>query len=90
MADQKAGDFGKLFAARSTPKNPDIQTLESLDVQTSKLSKSKDPAYQRTTIYLPKTLHRQLKIAAMEGEREISEVVQSLVEEWLESKRSDV
>ena len=90
MSKDKAGDFGKLFNARNTPESSDAQTLKHLDVQTSKLSKSKDPSYQRTTIYLPKDLHRRLKVAAMASEQEISGIVESLVKEWLDFEPSDV
>ncbi|MEM9772145.1 MAG: plasmid partition protein ParG [Cyanobacteria bacterium P01_D01_bin.73] len=90
MAKDKAGDFGKLFSARSTPESSDTQTSKSPDVQMRKLSKSKDPDYQRTTVYLPKELHRRLKVAAMTSDREISDIVESLVEEWLYLERSDM
>lgn len=54
------------------------------------LSKGKDPEYQRTTVYLPKTLHRKLKAAALEDEREMSEIIEELIEQWLTSRHSDV
>jgi len=83
----KASDFGKLFAARSdTPKHPGSQTSEHLDIQKPRLSKSKDPSYQRTTVYLPKELHRRLKVTAMTSDREISEIVETLVTEWLDTQ----
>ena len=50
------------------------------------LSKTKDPNYTRTTIYLPKMLHRKLKARAAEEGQEMSEIVETLVEEWLKSK----
>lgn len=37
---------------------------------------------QRTTFYLPKSLHRRLKIADLEEDREISAIVEELVEGW--------
>ncbi|MEO8892965.1 MAG: CopG family transcriptional regulator, partial [Coleofasciculaceae cyanobacterium] len=36
-------------------------------------SKSTDPDYIRTTVYLPKRLHKQLKAAAANEEREMSD-----------------
>jgi len=66
----------------TTPTPPD--NLSSSE----KLSKSKDPNYVRTTIYLPRELHRKLKTqATMDGE-EMSEIIEQLVDHWL-SKRSD-
>jgi len=70
---------------------PDTQTLEFSDVQTSKksdtqTSKSKNPDYQRTTVYLPKSIHKKLKVAALDDDREISDIVESLVADWLRSR----
>jgi metal-responsive CopG/Arc/MetJ family transcriptional regulator len=44
----------------------------------------------RTTIYLPKQLHRQLKAAALDEEQEMSEIIEELINQWLESRNSDV
>ena len=93
MSTKKEGSrFDNLFgAARSskaadTTESSDTQTsntTEHLDIQTSK---SKDPTYQRTTIYLPKTMHRRLKAAAANEDKEMSAIVEELLEQWLESK----
>lgn len=64
---------------------PEIQADEC-DRQ---LAKHKDPSYQRTTLYLPKAIHRKLKAAAAESDREMSDIMQELIEQWLKS-RSDV
>ena len=55
-----------------------------------KKAKGSDPDYVRTTVYLPKQLHRRLKAAALDEEREMSEIVEDLVSQWLESRSSDV
>lgn len=57
-----------------------IQTSKNLDAQ---LSKSKNPTYQRTTLYLPKALHRQFKRAAVDEDREMSEIMEELIQDWL-------
>ena len=49
----------------------------------SKQSKSTNPEYKRTTIYLRKTLHRKLKATAAEQEREMSEIIEEMVENYL-------
>ena len=55
------------------------------------LAKSKDPNYVRTTIYISKDIHRHLKIATMDGEDDMSDVIESLVKSWLsENKRLDI
>ena len=43
------------------------------------LPKSKDPNFVRTTLYLSKQLHRQLKSAAAHSDREMSELVEKSV-----------
>ena len=48
--------------------------------------KSSDPNYMRTTVYLPRQVHRRLKSAAADKEKEISEIVEMLVEDWLASR----
>lgn len=53
-------------------------------------SKSTDSDYVRTTVYLPKRLHKQLKATAADEEREMSEILEQLVEQWLKSRNSDV
>jgi hypothetical protein len=88
--------------AKTTSEQEDVadvqmfNTLKHSDVQTSSItehpdvqaSKSKDPAYQRTTIYLPKSMHRRLKAAAANEEKEMSAIVEELIEQWL-SLRQD-
>ena len=51
------------------------------------LAKSKDPNYVRTTIYISKDIHRHLKIATMDGEDDMSDVIESLVKSWLSADR---
>lgn len=41
----------------------------------------------RTTLYLPKSLHRKLKSAAVEEDRYMSDVVEELVAQWLEERQ---
>ena len=55
-----------------------------------KQGKGNNPDYVRTTFYLPKQLHRQLKAAALDEEREMSEIVEELVDGWLKSRKLDV
>jgi hypothetical protein len=89
MIKKDSSRFDALFgAARSKTDEPlaeDAQTSKHSDAQTSK---SKDPNYQRTTLYLPKTLHRKLKAAAAEDEREMSEVMEELLKDWLEKRNT--
>lgn len=72
----KPGKQNELNADQSSSKHSDVQT-----------SKSKDPNYQRTTVYLPKKLHRELRAAAIGEGREMSDVIAELVEQWLKSRQ---
>jgi len=93
MSSKKEGSrFDNLFGAARSGKT--AKTSEHLDTQTSdttehlnvQMSKSKDPGYQRTTIYLPKAMHRRLKAAAANEEKEMSAIVEELLEQWLSSR----
>ncbi|HEY9803176.1 CopG family transcriptional regulator [Anabaena azotica] len=78
---KKTSRFDDLIdAARSRQQRDQPPSTE--DKPTSQ-SKSTDPSYTRTTIYLPKQLHRQLKAAAASQERQMSDIVTELVEKWL-------
>ena len=61
----------------------DISTSKHIDVQTSKKAKSANPDYTRTTVYLPKKMHKLLKAIALDEEREMSSIVEELIETWL-------
>lgn len=62
-----------------------ISTSKNSNVQTSK-AKSTNPDYTRTTLYLPKKMHKKLKAIAVESEREMSQIVEELLDAYLESK----
>ena len=82
----KESRFDSLFSAVKNKqvvnesKHLDVQTSKNLDVQTSK---SKNPDYMRTTVYLPKALHKRFKVAVMDEDRDMSEIVAELIDEWL-------
>jgi len=93
MSTKKEGSrFDNLFGAARSGKAADA--TESSDTQTSnaakhldiQTSKSKDPTYQRTTIYLPKAMHRRLKAAAANEDKEMSAIMEELLEQWLNSR----
>jgi hypothetical protein len=53
------------------------------------LPKSKDPNFVRTTVYLSKQLHRQLKSAAAHSDQEMSELVEKSVVQYLQQFNPD-
>ena len=65
----------------------DISTSKHTDVEMSKKAKSANPDYTRTTVYLPKKMHKKLKAIALDEEREMSSIVEELIETWLSKRK---
>ncbi|MDJ0734578.1 MAG: CopG family transcriptional regulator [Nostocaceae cyanobacterium] len=82
---RKSSRFDELIDAARNRQQRDI---ESGVEQLTRKTKSTDPDYIRTTLYLPKQLHRRLKILAASQERQMSDIVAELVEQWLQSENS--
>lgn len=72
---------------QSDNSNLNISTSKSLDTQTSKKAKSVNPDYTRTTVYLPKKMHKKLKAIALDEEKEMSSILEELIETWLSSRK---
>ncbi len=85
LSKKKSNRFDELIdAARSRHKRDNIQ--EKNEEKVTFKSKSTDPDYVRTTVYLPKKLHRKLKLAAAADERQMSDIMTELLEKWLADK----
>lgn len=69
-----------------TPAPPPTTEAAPIEEPSPKKSKSSDPNYMRTTIYLQRHIHRRLKSAAADEEKEISEIIEELVVGWLASR----
>jgi hypothetical protein len=46
-----------------------------------------DQSYLQTTVYLPRDLHKAVKVALIQDEREFSALVESLLSEWLKTRK---
>jgi hypothetical protein len=68
-----------LNAKKLKPGEPDLEPAP-----TAALPKSKDPNFVRATVYLPKQMHRDLKSAAAQSGKEISELVEKSVAQYLQ------
>jgi len=64
-------------------KHSDIQA--SGDVTIEKTAKSKRADYTRATIYIPKTLHKRMKMAQLTKELELSEIAENAITAWLDT-----
>lgn len=94
MSNKKEGSrfdalMGSVRSVKPAPtsEHPDVQTSNTVEHSDIQTSKSKDPSYQRTTIYLPKAMHRRLKAAAATEGKEMSTIVEELLEQWLNAKQ---
>ena len=76
----------------SKPETPQIAPAPKEEQKkiSESLAKSKDPNYVRTTIYISKDIHKQLKIATLDGEDDMSDVIESLVKSWLNNKHLNI
>jgi hypothetical protein len=90
MTKKSGSRFDDLFgAARSSSlEQESVTTANDLTNVLKPLSKSTDPDYIRTTVYLPKQLHKQLKATAANEEREMSEIAQEAIAQYLEERSS--
>lgn len=75
--------FDDLFQAVNRDRSNSAFLEDNRVEEKSKQSKSTDPQYKRTTIYIRKSLHRQLKAAAAAQEREMSEIIEEMVENYI-------
>jgi molybdopterin-guanine dinucleotide biosynthesis protein A len=83
QANRFEGLMGSLGKASAPATNEAEPTLEQS--QSAPVAKSKSKDYQRTTVYLPKALHRKLKAAAANEDREISDIIEELVSKYLDA-----
>ncbi len=88
MSNKPSSRFDDLFSAARSTAQETSSSSESTRTKETKKSKSRDPDYVRTTIYLPKRLHQQLKVAAVQGDKDMSEIIEGLVDAWVQSEES--
>jgi hypothetical protein len=77
--------FSEAGASRtdlSEKKTEEVLELEAKTPSSKQTTKSTDPDYIRATIYLPKEMHRQIKVAAIVEEREMSDIVAEAVSQY--------
>lgn len=72
---------GKKFAGL-----PAAQERAAADIERPK-GKRGDPDYLQTTVYLPRDLHHAVKVALTEDRGELSGLVETLLSEWLTSRK---
>ena len=94
-SDVSQSDTNKKTSSKSNVETSEVQAVNSdssistsknSNTQTSKKAKSVNPDYTRTTVYLPKKMHKKLKAIALDEEKEMSSIVEELIEGWLNSQ----
>jgi len=85
--DQLIGTVGKKKVPEASELPEPAAPPNPAPTSTSK-AKGKDPNYQRTTFYIPKDIHREFKMAALEDGVEMSDVVEDLISQWLRERQS--
>lgn len=86
-----AGGVDPEISETQTPKRSDTQTSKHSDIQASgdvtieKTAKSKRADYTRATIYIPKTLHKRMKMVQLTKELELSEIAENAITAWLDT-----
>ncbi|MGV3520496.1 hypothetical protein [Luteitalea sp.] len=50
-----------------------------------RIGRAKHPDYQQVSVYLPKSLHHRLRIAAAEQDRELTDCIEEGLAQWVEA-----
>jgi hypothetical protein len=89
MSKKNGSRFDTLFseagAARtdlSPSETEEVLEIEAKTPSSKQTTKSTDPDYTRATIYLPKEMHRKIKVAAIVEEREMSDIVAEAISRY--------
>ncbi len=90
-SQKSASAFDALVSLRKPAGQPDSQPSTRPDVQPSSragkidlgLAKSVDPEYTKFTTYIRKDTHKTVKVRLTQQERELSDLVEQLLQDWL-------
>ena len=77
LADIREEKTDRSALATQTPEHLATPVISRLG------AKSQNPAFVKLTAYIPRELHRAVKIRLLEQGREISDLVEVLVSDWL-------
>lgn len=89
MAKSNAGSLRLALTAAQGRKDAGTSADVSLSpADVRRPSKAKDPNYSTLSVYIPRDLHVRAKLASIEDRRELSEVVEGLVTDWLAKRKA--
>ena len=63
--------------------------LSPKDEEAKSLAKSADPAYTKFTTYIKRSTHKAMKVRMVDEEREMSDLIESLLSKWLRDNNSN-
>jgi hypothetical protein len=70
------------------PKKPKPVVIEESHESPPKLAKSADPAFTKFTTYIRKSTHLEVKTRLVSMEKELSDLVEELLANWLKGNGS--
>ena len=81
-------DFKKLFEARGLEPETKSQTSPKDEQPTKRKAKGKrsDPNFTQVSAYIPRDVHKQVKIELIDSEQDFSDLVTELLTSWLENQ----
>lgn len=82
MNKKNSSRFDTLFNEAGASQTDLSQTEAAKTSSSKQTTKSTDPSYTRATIYLPKEMHRRIKVAAIVEEREMSDIVAEAINQY--------
>lgn len=84
--DQGESRFDTLTSLKAQRSDKSGTKVEDLPAPRERGRRS-DPDYMQTTVFLPKTMHKELKVALAQDEQEFSALAESLFAEWLAKRK---
>lgn len=83
---KKGPKFDALEAVKRRQAGESTEPQEEQSSQEAKRIRFKNPAYLQTTVYLKRGTHKALKIALAQEEKGFADLVEELIEQWLQSR----
>lgn len=75
---------GILNEARNT--SPVLPEKPAIQKPTKKAGRRSDPEYMQANSYIPKALHRKVKIQLLQDDQEFSELIEKLLTNWIDER----
>ena len=81
-------DFKKIFKARGVEPEEKLTELPKTSPPAKQKGKGKrsDPNFTQVSAYIPKDLHKRVKVELMDGDRQFSDLVTELLTNWLKDQ----